>query len=279
MLKDIEYSATVALVVLFAVAFGLGVACFLLTAYYAENAIGSPSSTSCLILIFVPIYGMVGVIGGGILGLILGFILRFFRISTISLSKLIPLGLVLTIGLALIAGLAGFMMVKNYVEFNEPRVIYSDGSTTKRVVNSKSVAPDNVIIPFERRKKGALVLWNDAKINLSFPSDEIRAIDTNDNIIIQTSLSKFDYIRELQAREVKLSLSEKNYLAVLADLRATSFHTMLLIYSPSGSLVYQEMFDTRGQDLIMGIDKLDSGIEVLIVGSKDGTFSYSLGGN
>ncbi|MHC4636773.1 MAG: hypothetical protein ACYTBV_04615 [Planctomycetota bacterium] len=276
MLKNIEYNTTAALVVLFAVAFGLGVACFLLTAYHAENAIGSPSSTSCLILIFIPGFAVAGAIGGCIFGLIFSLILRLFKISTISRSKFIPLGLILTAGLTLIAGLAGFMMVKNYVGFNEPRVIYSDGSLIKKAISAKSVVPDNVIIPFEWQNEGALVFWNDAKINLNFPSDEVRAIDTNNNIIIQTSLNKFDYIRELQAREVRLSLSERNYLAVLADLRATSHHTMLLIYLPSGSLIYQEMFDTRGQDLIMGIDKLDSGMDVLIVKSKDGTFSYSL---
>jgi hypothetical protein len=276
MLKDIEFSAITALAVLFAVAFGLGVACFLLTIYHAENAIGSPSSTSCLILIFVPIYGVVGAIGGGILGLILGFILRFFKISNISLNKLIPLGFVFTIGLLLIGGLTGFTMVRNYVEFNEPRVIYSGGSVTKTAINAKSIAPNNVRISFEQRDKGSLIVWNDTEINLSFPSDEIRAFDSNGNIIIQTSLSKFDYVGELQSREVRLSLSGKNYLAVLAHLRATSGHTMLLIYSPCGSLVYQEMFDARGQGLIMGIDKLASGTESLIVRSNDGTFSYSL---
>jgi hypothetical protein len=166
------------------------------------------------------------------------------------------------------------MVVRSDVKFNEPRIIYTDGSLVKEVKGGGVIPLDNAIIPFEQRDCGGLVCWNEADITLSFHSDIIHAVDADGNVIIQTSLSKFDYISELQAVEVKLSLSEKNYLAVLADLRATSNRTMLLIYSPSGILVYQEMLE-RIRNATMWIDELGSGVEVLCVNSKAGTFSYS----
>lgn len=249
--------------------------CFLLTAFYAENAIGSPSSTSALILIFIPIYAVISAIGGGVFGLILSLILRPL-ISFVSLGKTITMGIVLTLGLSLLASAFSSTLVKSHVKLNEPGVKYSNSSLIKQAIDKKLIIPENKVIPFARRDKGAEILWNDTKIRLSYSANEIIAIDTNNTMIIQTSVSGFDYIRELQAREIKLSLSEKKYLVILADLRATSHHAILIVYSPSGSIIHQEMFDIRGHELVMGINKLASDQEDLILDSKDGFFLYSL---
>ena len=253
-------------------ALSLGAACFLFTAYHTENIIGSPSSTSSLVLIFIPIFSLPGAIIGGRLGFVLSLILRFFKIQTISLR----IGLAIIAGAVLIAGLSGFMMVRIYVALNKPRVVFTKGLISKTAIPPRAIVSNNVTITFEQRNKGKTILWNDKKVTLSFPSDEIHVVDSNGDFIVQASLSRFDYIRELQATEVNFSTNNKRHLAILAYLRATSFHTMLLIYSATGQLIYQEIFDNRGQELIMSVDKsLNSTSEVLIVKTRDGTFSYS----
>jgi hypothetical protein len=229
-----------------------------------------------LILLFIPIYSFIGAIAGGIFGFIISLIMRFFKLRTVSFLKVILLGIIfIAVGVSL-AGLGGYTIVKIYVELNEPRVIYTDGRLSKSIIPEKTIIVKNEIIPFEQSEKGKEIVWNTEEVTLSFSSHQIYAVNSKGDIIFQTSLLRYDYIRELQPTEVKLFPNEKRYLVILAELRATSFHTMLLIYSPDGQIIYQEMFERDRRDVTMSVNESyypDSG--ALIVRSKDGTFLYS----
>jgi len=276
MFDDNEYSAIIALPLICAVSFGLAAVSFFYIAEKTEFLIGSPSSTSCLIYLVIPFFIIIGAIAGAIFGFVLSFIFLLCGLSTIRAGRLVLLSLTLIAGSSLTAGAAGFMMVRSNVKFNEPRVIYSNDYLTKKPTNLEPVVSDTTTVLFEQRDKDRSLVWNDLRIILRFTEDTICAVDKNRNIIIQTLLDeKFHYIRQLQAKEIRLSPNEKRYLAVIAELRATSRHTMLLIYSPSGSLIYHEMFNNFGQELIMGADKPNSQTKALIIKNKDEIFSYS----
>ena len=93
--------------------------------------------------------------------------------------------------------------------------------------------------------------------------------------IVETDLYLYDYVRDVTAVEVKLFSGEQNYLAVLADLRATSGHTILLIYSPDGKVVYHEMLDRRQRPVKMGVYQFpDLDVEGLLV-ENESDFLYS----
>ncbi|MCK4887598.1 MAG: hypothetical protein KAS96_09440 [Planctomycetes bacterium] len=276
MFEDDEYSTLIALPLICAIVFGLATASFLYTSYYAEFLIGSPSSTSCLALMVMPFLVIIGVVAGVVIGIILAFVFLLCGQLTIDGNKLIRLSLIFVIGFSLLTGIAGFLVTKNNVEFNKPRIIYSNESIAKKDVNSEPVVSDTTTVFSEQRDKGRSLVWNDLRIMLRFTEDTICAVDKGHNFVIQTLLDeKFHYIRQLQAMEIRLSPNEKKYLAVIAELRATSHHTMLLIYSPSGSLIYHEMFNNFGREIIIGINKLNSQTEALIIKNKDEIFSYS----
>lgn len=274
MLKDIKYNPNGTLIVLCAIAGSLTVTCFLLTAYYTENVLGSPSSTSCLIVPFLPIYISIGAIGGCILGLLLNKMIAHSKIQ-ITANQFIPAGIVLIMSLAILAGLSGYWVVRHNLRLMTPHIVYSDASISKIATNEDFQTSDTLKISFEQRKQGKQMVWNGRKLTLSFPADQVRVKDASGNVIINSSLKQFDYICQLQANVVKLSQSEKPFLAVLADLRATSHRSVLLIYSSTNQLVYQEIFDTHGQTATIGIHKFGSDIDFLILRNGSETFSYT----
>lgn len=275
-----EYNLMVVLPILFTSVFTLVIVFSMAGALFAEHIFVRSSSTSALNILFMPvivaIYGF-KVIKAAAIGLLCGLLvsslLHILKLRTISQHKLIYLGIAPAIVAILIAGGTGYHRVKKY---NTPGIIYSSGQISKNTVPSKAFITSNSPISFEESERGNPLFWNDKQMKLSFSSDEIRVTDSNGNIIIETSLHAYDYICEVSFLEVKLFPNEQHCLVVLAELRATSFHTILLIYSAKGELIYQEMFERDRDSLKMSIDKLNAlNLEKLIIKNKNTYLCYS----
>jgi hypothetical protein len=239
-----KYNTMISVPILFAVSFALGAVAFFLSGYYSEFQIGSPSSTSCLIFIFIPFYAFGAALVGAVVGLLIAAIVRAFGMKQISVRWI----MITPILMVFIGGLSGYLVVRNYVAINSAGTKKSDGTIVKTNINISStlnIAP--LLIDFENQQKPQRFNWNGQDVMLSFPGDCITITDVNKNVIIETSLKKYDYICEIQVTEAKLLPDTQNYLAVLADLRATSCHCMLLVYSPQGQLIYQEMLERYSQ--------------------------------
>lgn len=73
---------------------------------------------------------------------------------------------------------------------------------------------------------------------------------------------------------VKLSATEKPYLAVLSHSSSGYARSVLLIFNPEGTLVWQE--ERNKLSTILAVPSTDSMNEVLLVGGTDGLIEYSL---
>lgn len=178
-----------------------------------------------------------------------------------------------TVMAMLIAGGTAYHRVKKY---NTPGIIYSAGQISKKLSPPKAFVASYRPVSFEESEQSNRILWNEKQMTLIFSSDEIRVTDLNENIIIETSLHAYDYICEVSLLEVKLFSDEQHCLAVLAELRATSSHTMLLIYSANEQLLYQELFERDNDGIKMSIGKSNtSNLEELIIKNKNTYLCYS----
>jgi len=257
-MQNKQYNVIIAAPVLSAVSFALGAISFFLSGYYSELWIGSLSSTSCLIFVFIPCYAFGAAFIGAVVGLLVAAIVRVFGVREISIIWMIIIP-VLTV---LVGGLGGYFVVRSYVAVNDVGVKTSNGSIVRTNINYKpalNIAP--LLIDFDHRQKPQSFNWNGQDVMLSFSEHRITITGINKNITIETSLKRYDYIREIQVTETKLLPAEQNCLAALADLRATSHHCMLLVYSPQGQLIYQEMLNRYSPQVVFQykdyIDSLD----------------------
>lgn len=268
-----EYNSMAVFPLLFASVFTLVMVFFMAGELVAERIFVTPSSTSALDIIFMPV--IVAVYGfkvvraaaiGLLCGLLVGGLLYVLKLRIISGRKLIYFGIAPAIVAILIAGGTGYHRVKKY---NTPSIIYSAGQISKSTVPPKAFVTSYRPISSEEGERGNRIFWNGEQMTLYFSSYEIRITDSNGDTIIETSLWDYDYIREVSYLEVGLFPNEQHCLAVLAHLRATSHFTMLLIYSANGELIYQEMLERGSSGIEMSIDKSDSSsLEGLIVKNK-----------
>ena len=90
------------------------------------------------------------------------------------------------------------------------------------------------------------VSWNGSQITVVSNQDRIIIRNASGRKIAQTDLRKYDYIRELWAVSFRLYPGQREYLAVVANLRSTSRRAMVLVYKPEGSLVYHEILERTG---------------------------------
>ena len=125
---------------------------------------------------------------------------------------------------------------------NRPQVIFSDGRILKqRVSTEPAVKKEPMHVEYNVRGKS--LEWNDRQTFIHFSSNDITVSDLTGNTIISTPLKGYSYILDVQVMELQLAPDEKSYLAIFARLRVTSGHGILLIYSPEGKLVYQEILE------------------------------------
>ena len=237
-----KFSIIKLLPMLVGLAAALAIVSYIVTAYKTEAAIGRPSSTSSIVLIYIPIAACVLGILGASAGLILAMMLRYiFRIIAVS-EKTILILLSSAVFAVALSGIYGHYEVKGFVNRNRPHVVFSDGRILeKRLSAEPAVRKESVEVEYDVRGKS--LEWNNRQIFIHFSSNDITVRDLTGNRIISTPLKGYSYILDVQVMEAQLAPDEDSYLAIFARLRITSRHGILLIYSPEGKLVYQEILE------------------------------------
>lgn len=262
-----KYRIIILLPILVGLAAAFSIVSYILAAYHTEAAIGRPSSTSAIVLIYIPIVACVLGILGASAGLILGIILRYiFKITTVSLKTILILISSAVIAVAL-SDIYGHYEVKSSVNRNRPHVVYSDGTILKqRVSTEPAVKKEPTHVEYNFRGKS--LEWNHREIFINFSSNDITVSDLAGNTIITTSLKGYSYIFDIQVMELHLAPNEESYLAIFARLRVTSRHGIFLIYSPEGKLVYQEILELVRWRMYSS-SMPNSNLEALVIESED----------
>jgi hypothetical protein len=250
--------------VCFAIAFALGTSGFLLAVYYTEMAIGSPSSTSALVFVFLLPYAVISGLVGAVIGYLISKVYSFCGFKP--LSKLISIGLLFLISSAIVctATFSGFIITKFLINHTRPRVIFTNGIICQKAGNSNPLINKESLLLNDESPLATLI-WNNKKISITFSDRSIKIKRPDRNLIAKESLWSYEYITEVQAIEGKLFPEQEDYLAILADLRATSHRAMLYIYSPKAELVYQEMLESYGHIKLFTEKDPNSNLEIIHV--------------
>ncbi len=253
-----------ALPVCFAIAFALGTSGFFLAEYYTEMAIGSPSSTSALVFVFLLPYAVISGLVGAVIGYLITEVYPFCGFKP--LSKLRSIGLLFLISSAIVCAptFLGFIITKFFINHTRPRVLFTNGIIYQKAGNPNPLINKESLLLNDKSLPDTLI-WNNKKISITFSDRSIKIRHPGRNLIAKESLWTYEYISEVQAIEGKLFPEQENYLAILADLRATSHRAMLYIYSPKAELVYQEMLESYGQIKLFTEKDPNSNLEILHV--------------
>lgn len=245
-------------------------AIFGLTALIAEGYIGRPSSTQAIGFIFVPIYAAilallcfgVGLVARGIIG-------KFVVPRSIS-QRTNQIINVLFLCVLVLAFFFGVAFIKKQEEKQKPHVVFDSGRVIKMSPSEiKGKKEREVTFVFsiysDEKNNTASFQWNGKKLDFKVISDNIlKVFDQEGKELITADLKKYDYIGRVHVLQFALNDSNAKGLAVLVRLRATSQRSILLIYDPSGKLIYQELLERHG-DSEMNIMTDSSGKEYLYV--------------
>lgn len=233
---------------LFLIIFGSGGILFFCSIFVIENMIGSPSSTSALIIIpMIPVSIIAGLLGGAF-GYFVQGIVKFFKKGNPPQKKEIYLlGLLFSFVVFAIAILIPLKLQLDWNTYNSPRIISDIGSIKKTPYDSKTMKKlgnnkENLcILNFELREKGAELLWNRETYKVKFDEHAFVVLDSFGEPFIKQSLEGYDYISKVYCLPFDTAYSSESFLAVFADLRATSGNSILHFYSPKGECVFQEL--------------------------------------
>lgn len=215
---------------------------YLLSCFLVERYFGFPSSTSSLVILFIPVYAAVG----ALIGLVVGQVVKFVADAVLKKTMLSPsvvLRAVFFLGIVVLflAGYFGYFFERKYIRQNTPGIVCTEDVVRKCEVWLEGGIKDSSKI-IKESDEDTSISWNNQTLKLRFDEHSIYIWDQTDILDIKTSLRGYDYINELQVIEVALfPPEEKRCLAVFAKLRATSRNAMLLIYSPEGVLLYEEL--------------------------------------
>jgi hypothetical protein len=238
---------------------------------FGELIIGRPSSTWAIGLLWLPAYAALPAIGGLALGFAFKLLFRklniFHELPAISLLLLIlPLIFSMYVSTSI-----GLKKIKALEALSSPHVVLTNGKVIKlsRVPVGNSIfmtaslvwslSSDKVPVHF--------IIWNKKQIAVESVENRIIVSDGQKQVLIETDLSSFNYVRELYAIPFKYDLLKEDALAVIANLRATSNRSMLLIYNADNILIYQEILHRTGiaDDPLEVIHLPNKGEELLIV--------------
>jgi hypothetical protein len=254
---------------LFLVIFGTGGILFFASFFVIENMIGSPSSTSALIIIpMIPISIIAGLLGGAF-GYFVEGIMKFLKKGNPLQKKEIYFsGLVLSFVVFGIAIFAPLKLQLDWNAYNSPRIIIDIGliqkapfdSYTKNKGNNES---SQCIIKFGQRQEGKGLFWNNKTYKVKFDEHGFVVLDDTGEPFIKQRLEGYDYIRELICLPLDMPSSSESLLAVFADLRATSKNSILHFFSPKGECIFQELVKNIGS-VYLGYD-LSSGETALVL--------------
>jgi hypothetical protein len=257
--------------------------------YYFVNSlprVDNPSSTDVIKYVFQ----MGNAISAGILGLIIGLAIgKIIELLTkkfskqesnyLKTSRYILSGILLFI--CLMIGLNNFSETKKlqykWNKNNTQEVKLNNGDIKKITTSDFSGTTTNIsnfdlnlneshaigYIGHSELKNKNTLDWNGKKYIISFGSYGVFLNDEAGTKFIEQSTEGFNYINGITYLTYPKN-SSSSYLFALARLRATSEQSLLLVYSNTGKLVYQELM---GANDILEYGKLNNGKEVIVLGN------------
>lgn len=231
----------------------------------AEVTIGRPSSTFGIGCFYAPVIALgSGVIGFGLVALVDNKTGRkhpqWLHIKSPAIGLLFVLSL--SVGVYLSAK-AGYNNIKEFEELSMPQVVtrakllskvftlpfntfqFQESLKTWDLSSESEDSFFSLIRWLTKQDKYTPIVWNDRQVTVVTKREKLVIRDKGTMIIADTDLSKYDYIRELWAIPIHLHAAEQDYLAVLADLRPSSHRSIIIIYDPTGSIVYQEILERK----------------------------------
>ncbi len=231
------------------VIFGIGGILFFCSIFVIENRIGSPSSTSSLIIIpMVPI-SIISSLIGGVVGYFIEKTLKLVKKRNALQTKEIYIsGLMLSLVIFVSAIFIPLKMQLSWNAYNSPHIIVDTG-LIKKISNDTDTEISNIVyepqclVKFDQRHKGKEFLWNGEIVRIKFSEHSYLVFDENGKPIITQTLDDYDYISELMCFSFSLGLSSEQLLVVFSDLRATSGNSIIHFYEPNGKCAYQELIN------------------------------------
>ena len=218
---------------------------FFLTNNYFES---SPSSTSGLIIIpLIPIC-IIAVFLAGLFGSFTNWIiLQFKRGKPVKPNEIYLATGLFSFVIIIFAVLIPFKLQSDWNAYNSPRIIRSSSVVLKLPSQEptenkyRGLKISKVVVEFEEKDQGRDLIWNNNSYRAVFDSHQFTLIGKSGNYLIKENLEGFDYIRQIVFIPFDIIIKSNPPLVVLANLRATSRKSMLLIYSSKGECVFQEL--------------------------------------
>lgn len=212
----------------FAILFAILGVLFCIVSFFADSYLGTPSSTSSLILVMAIPFGMIGLAVGGMYGVVIRFVTKALKFNNRALWRIfVGTSLILLISVLIIP----VKLTLDYEKLNTPRVILSTDvvnaipkteidNEANRLLHADNFNPDNI--------KG---------YEISQKNNVLDVVNLNTGMEKLYDYSKYEYISS-----ISYSLfGDEKYLAVLMDLRPTSHKCMFVLFDESGNCVYQEL--------------------------------------
>lgn len=223
---------------------------FLLATIIAEFRLARPSSTAGVGFVIVPFVGLFA----GAAAFVAGMTLRWFLRRAGMLSMKVPswlvwCGILATIAcIPILAAIARAQTIGREAALR-PRVLLASARFVKsdqasgadsRIEAPRlfSISEDAVVVPS--------IDWNGRGVRLVGSNRRVTVSDMAGTRIASTDLRAFDYIGSIRAIPVCTHPNGDRDLAVLVTLRATSRRSMLIVYDPTGVVVYQEHLERTG---------------------------------
>lgn len=219
------------------------VCAWLLGPVIAESALGRPSSTAGLGFVFGPGIGLVA----GAAAYLFAMGVRAIARRAGFPSARVPSGVVAFGVLAVVASVIAVAFTARTQtiarEFaRRPRVIVESALTKSNPSSSGLDARVEAPLLFSIYQEAVVpsIDWNGRAVIVRGSDEHVTVLDKAGTPIASTDLHEFDYIGRIRAVPVCRHPNGAQDLAVLATLRATSARSMLIVYGPTGAVVYQE---------------------------------------
>lgn len=220
------------------------VCAFLVAPVVAELTLGRPSSTLGLGLVFGPVIGLLSGAAAFLLAMGLRWMARRAGIPSVLVRPwLVACGLMATAAAVIVLAVNARTQTVAKECARRPRVIVestrvvksdqpsSSGDTRVEAPLLFSIYQDAVVPSID---------WNGRAVGLAGSDERVTVLDKAGRHIASTDLHAFDYIGRIRAAPFCRNPNGDHDLAILVTLRATSNRSMLILYGPSGAVVYQE---------------------------------------
>ena len=249
-----------------ALAIGLSLAAFGLTAYFVEGAIGRPSSTSSLALIFIPIWAILGALLGFALGLIGRAIWLRVRVPAEPPRRTWWLPVALG-GLVAVSTGTGALGVIKAEQEARPRVRTDVGALSREFrADSQTLIRDSIpLLSQDNNTKS--IAWGRNTSEVLVDDGSVLIRDTANGKSIEVATGALDYIRRVDAAHLVEKLGGSPMLAVTISGRATGRRAVIVVIDEDYRRLFEEQVIRFWELSQTPIEvRSDQGHEYIVVG-------------